>query len=35
MDETPLFMNITNTKSIAKIGSKEVEIKTHEQEKFT
>ena len=29
MDETPLFMNITNTKTIAKIGSKEVDIKTH------
>ena len=34
MDETPLFMNITNTKTIAKIGSKEVDIKTHEQEKI-
>ena len=29
MDETSLFMNITNTKTIAKIGSKEVDIKTH------
>ena len=34
MDETPLFMNITNTKTIAKIGSKEVDIKTHGQEKI-
>ena len=34
MDETPLLMNITNTKTIAKIGSKEFDIKTHRQEKF-
>ena len=33
MDETPLFMNMTNTKTIAKIGSKEVNIKTHSQER--
>ena len=26
MDETILFMNITNTRTIAKIGSKEVDI---------
>ena len=26
MDETPLLMNITNTKTIGKIGSKEVDI---------
>ena len=32
MDETPLLMNITNTKTIAKIGSKEVNIKTYGQE---
>ena len=34
MDETPLLMNITNTKTIAKIGSKEFDIKTHRQEKI-
>ena len=34
MDETPLFMNIPNTKTITKIGSKEVNIKTHEQERI-
>ena len=34
MDETPLFMNIPNTKTIAKIGSKEVNIKTHGQERI-
>ena len=34
MDKTPLFKNITNTKSIAKIGSKEVDIKTHGQERI-
>ena len=34
MDESLLFMNNTNTKTIAKIGSKEVDIKTHEQEKI-
>ena len=33
MDETPLFMNIASTKTIARIGSKEVVIKTHGQEK--
>ena len=35
MDETPLFMNITNTKTIVKICSKEVDIKTHRQEKIS
>ena len=34
MDETPLFMNIPNTKTIAKIGFKEVNIKTHGQERI-
>ena len=34
MDETPLFMNIPNTKTIAKIGLKEVNIKTHGQERI-
>ena len=34
MDETPLFMNIPNTMTIAKIGSKEVNIKTHGQERI-
>ena len=33
MDETPLFMNIASTKIIARIGSKEVVIKTHGQQK--
>ena len=33
MDETALFMNIASTKTIARIGSKEVVIKTHGQEK--
>ena len=33
MDETPLFKNIPNTKTIAKVCSKEVNIKTHWQEK--
>ena len=33
MDETSLFMNMTSTKTIAKIGSKEVNIKTHGQER--
>ena len=33
MDETLLFMNIASTKTIARIGSKEVVIKTHGQEK--
>ena len=32
MDETPLFMNIPNTKMIVKIGSKEVNIKVHRKE---
>ena len=31
MDETPLFMNIASTKTIYRIGSKEVVIKTHGQ----
>ena len=34
MDETPLLINIFNTKTIAKIGSKEVNIKTHGQERI-
>ena len=34
IDETSLFTNIPNTKKIPKIGSKEVIIKTHEQEKI-
>ena len=34
MDETLLFMNIPNTKTIDKIGSKEVNIKTYGQEKI-
>ena len=34
MDETTLFMNMKRTKTIAKIGSKTVNIKTHDQEKF-
>ena len=33
MDEIPLFMNFTCTKTIAEIGSKEVNIKTHGQER--
>ena len=33
MDETPLFMNIVSTKTIAGIGSKEVVTKTHGKEK--
>ena len=33
MDETPLFMNIPNTKTIFKISSKEVNRKPHLQEK--
>ena len=33
MYETPLFMSIASTKTIAKIGSKEVVAKTHGQEK--
>ena len=34
MDETPLFMNIASTNTIARLGSKGVIIKTHGQEKF-
>ena len=34
IDETPLFMKMTSTKTIAKIRSKEVNIKTHGQEEF-
>ena len=34
MNEIPLFMNIPNTKTIAKIGSKEVHIKPHGQERI-
>ena len=34
MDETPLFMNISNTKTITKISSKEVKIKTNEKKGF-
>ena len=34
MDETPLFLNIASTKTIARIESKEVVIKTHGQEKL-
>ena len=33
MDETPIFLNMTRTKTIDKIGSKTVNIKTHGQEK--
>ena len=33
IDETPLFMNIISKKTIAKIGSKEVIINTHGQER--
>ena len=33
MDEIPLFMNFTCTKTIAEIGSKEVNIQTHGQER--
>ena len=33
MDETPLFMNIASTITIARIGSKEIVIKIHGQEK--
>ena len=32
MDETPFILNMTRTKTIAKIGSKIVNIKTHGQE---
>ena len=34
MNETPFFMNISNTKTIAKIDSKEVNIKTHGLERI-
>ena len=34
MDETTLLMNIRKTKTIAKIGSNEVHIKTHRQERI-
>ena len=34
MNKTPFFMNIPNTKTIVKIDSKEVNIKTHEQERI-
>ena len=33
MDETPLFMNMTSTKTIAKKGSKEVNVKSHGKER--
>ena len=33
MDETSLFLNMARTRTIAKIGSKTVNIKTHGQEK--
>ena len=34
MDETPLFVSIPNTKTIAKIGSKEVNIIIHGYERI-
>ena len=34
IDETPLFLNMARTNTIAKIGSKTVNIKTHDQERF-
>ena len=34
MDKTSLFMIIPNTKTITKIVSKEVKIKTHRQERI-
>ena len=34
MDETLIFLNMTRSKTIAKIGSKTINIKTHGQEKF-
>ena len=34
MNESPFFMNISNTKMIAKIDSKEVNIETHGQERI-
>ena len=33
MDETQIFLNMTRSKRIAKIGSKTVNIKTHGQDK--
>ena len=33
MDETLIFLNMTRTKTIAKIGSKTVNIKTHSKDK--
>ena len=33
MGETPIYLNMTRTKTIAKIGSKTVNIKTHSQDK--
>ena len=33
MDETPIFLNMARTKTIAKFSSKIVNIKTHGQEK--
>ena len=32
-DETPIFLNMARTKTIAKIGSKTVNIKTHGRDK--
>ena len=34
MDKTQLFINILNTNTITKIGSKEVDINTHGQERI-
>ena len=34
MNETLLFMNVTNTKKIANIGLKEVDIKVHRKERI-
>ena len=34
MDETPLFMNIASTKTIAKVGSKEVVIRPTDKKKW-
>ena len=33
IDETPIFLNMARTKTIAKIGSKTVYINTHCQDK--
>ena len=33
MNKIPLFMNMTSIKTIAKIGSKEVNVKNHNQER--